>query len=64
MTKLKMAQDWKDYWDRAEQWADQQDWSYYNKDRNASVRAVAMFMANQDGVSVMEGWVGTEYKKV
>ena len=61
--KLKLASDVQRarYWDTATAWADQQDWLYYVNDRFPAVKGVAEFLANQDGYTVFESYVGREY---
>ena len=64
--KLKLADDEQrtKYWNRAKAWSDQQDWDYYQKDAFASNKGIAEFLANQDGYTVFESYVGREYEKV
>ena len=62
--KLKLAEDWLKYWDIAFRWAHQQDWSYYEKDTFPAVKGVAEYLANQDGCTIFESYVGREYDSI
>ena len=61
--KLKLANNEQAYWDTAFAWADQQDWAYYNDDKFPATKGVAEFLANQDGYTLFESYVGREYDK-
>ena len=64
--KLKMANEnlREKYWDTARAWSCQQDWAYYRTDEFPSVKGVAEFLANQDGYTVFESYVGRNYDKI
>lgn len=63
--KLTLAndEDRKKFWDAAFAWSDQQDWDYYTKDAFPAIKGVAEFLANQNGETVFESYVGREYNK-
>ena len=61
--KLKLAndKDMANYWRKAITWADQQDWAYYQKDKFPAIKGVAEFLANTNGFTLFESYVGREY---
>ena len=62
--KLKLASNAQrvEYWDKAFVWSGQQDWAYYNDDRFPAEKGIAEFLANEDGYTVFESYVGREYE--
>lgn len=60
--KLKLAEDPLKYWDIAEKWSNQQDWDYYYPDKFPAIKGVAEFLANEDGLTLFESYVGREYE--
>ena len=66
LMKLKLAsKEQRDkYWDVAFDWSNQQDWAYYNDDRFPAEKGIAEFLANQDGYTLFESYVGREYDKL
>jgi hypothetical protein len=61
--KLKLAsdEDRDKYWRIAFAWRDQQEWAYYQPDKFAAAKGVAEFLANQNGETCFESYVGREY---
>jgi len=59
--KLKLANNSK-YWRIAKEWGDQQDSAYYRRDKFLAVKGVAEYLANEDGLTLFESYVGREYE--
>ena len=64
--KLKLAseEDRANYWSMAKVWSAQQDWAYYQKDTFAAEKGVAEWLANQNGETCFESYVGRKYKRI
>lgn len=52
------------YWGMAQLWSAQQDWAYYRNDKFPAIKGVAEYLANQNGETVFESYVGREYERL
>ena len=64
LMKLKLAEDRLKYWNIAFAWEEQQSWKFYVQDKFPAAKGIAEYLANQDGYTLFESYVGREYDSV